>query len=257
MKLATPASELCKIEANLETIKSLTDCFEMRDCCLGLDIPNVELYHSDIQPIHPMLPDSLDKLIYVKKRWPELKVISLHVASNSPDVRLERGWYHLTKRALSEDEMIGHFKHNIQEIRDAIGTSVKLAIENNCYYPTAAYDTVTDPVFLTKLLSQSDVYFLLDYAHAQITAYNKKVSFQGYFKALPLDKLIQIHLSVPDLTGKVAADSHQSLSTESIMDFSGIIKKRNIEYVTVEYYQDIQILADILKELKTKLYDFI
>ena len=59
MKIATPISHLFTNEALAVQILRASDCLEERDHSPKPDISNSELYHSDLQLIHPFHVDQM------------------------------------------------------------------------------------------------------------------------------------------------------------------------------------------------------
>ena len=78
------------------------------------------------------------------------------------------------------------------------------------------------------------------------------MNYNEYIRLLPLDKIIQIHLSkeIYSKNGEVY-DAHEIPDNDDIKEFKRLISKYpNIEYVTLEYYKDINELNRFLIHLK-------
>ncbi len=81
---------------------------------------------------------------------------------------------------------------------------VPLLIENMDYSPYYSYP-VTHPItaspdFIRKLCEAIDCGFLLDIAHAKVSAYHLNISLESYLDRLPLDRVVEIHASSPSYT---------------------------------------------------------
>ena len=105
--------------------------------------------------------------------------------------------------------------------------------------------------------------FLFDLAHARITAHNKKSSYRNYINALPLDRMVQIHVSREGINEQgLAYDAHEFSDGEVLKEAKEIIHKFSPEYVTIEYYKDKDKLIQMLGQYKqicqmsTSLSDF-
>ena len=148
--------------------------------------------------------------------------------------------------------MIKYAKGNITWLRTVLNNDVGIAIENNNYYPTEAYDIVTNGDFISEIVYESDIYLLFDMAHAMVTAHNKKISYKGYINTLPLEKMIQIHICKPEISANgIAYDAHERPDDDMYERVTSLIQKYDtIKYLTVEYYKDKDILIDSLRRLR-------
>ena len=180
MKLATPISHLIKDEKLAGPILNNTDCFEVRDHTMNSNLPNQYLYHCDLQPIHEWPEEEFLHLEKVKVLKPELKLITFHCASCCDKPVLQGKVWVLGGRTYSRQEMIETSKKNFKRIREIFGPDVQLAVENNNYYKTAAYDIVCDPDFISEVVEENNLRLLCDLAHAQISAHNKGMKFEDY-----------------------------------------------------------------------------
>lgn len=251
LKLATPISHLIKDESLAGDITRFSDCYEVRDHTINSTLPNQFLYHCDLQPIHELTEENFEHLKKIRASKQDLKLVTFHCASccDRP-VLVGKSWQPGGKNYTAE-EMIEWSKKNFKRIREIFGTEVTLAIENNNYYQTPAYDIICDPEFITEVAVANDLRMLVDVAHAQISAVNKVISFQDYFSALPLERVIQIHLCKPgfDESGAIY-DAHQLPSQFELDLVKELASKFNPEYLTLEYYKSIGEIADCLKHLR-------
>ena len=148
-------------------------------------------------------------------------------------------------------------KKNIPLIKEIVG-DVKILIENNNYYPTKAYDIIANPNFISEIVYDNDIWFLFDQAHAEISAHNLKIEYEDYIQNLPLDRCKQIHLckmgyntSLYSKNFYLAEDYHLAPEFEEFQKTLKIIKEYPlIEYLTIEYYKDINGLLNSIKTAK-------
>ena len=79
------------------------------------------------------------------------------------------------------------------------------------------------------------------------------MSFAEYIQGLPLNKVVQIHLCSPafDEAGNIY-DAHQPPQEEQLKVVAEVIKKYNPQYLTLEYYKDVQEVATLLKTLRER-----
>ena len=139
-------------------------------------------------------------------------------------------------------------KKNFDEIKKIFGNNVKIGIENNNYYPTRAYNFITDCDFIYEVVMENDIEFLFDIAHAGITAFNKDIDFEDYISCLPLERLIQIHVCQFAAHDKTFAyDAHNSPGEKEWGIIKSLILKYSVpKYITVEYYKKKNLLINSL-----------
>ncbi|MBN3033701.1 MAG: DUF692 family protein [Candidatus Saganbacteria bacterium] len=121
----------------------------------------------------------------------------------------------------------------------------RLGFENEAYQPRVAH--VFEPDFLTEFFTRHpDTLFLLDLAHARVTANSLVLDPLEYFRALPLNKIGHIHLSHPAWligTGRnelALLDTHEAPREEDLgyLDQVLSLMGRVPEYLTIEYFRN-------------------
>ena len=148
--------------------------------------------------------------------------------------------------------MITNSIENTMWLRQNISSKTLIGLENNNYYPTEAYDIITDGDFIKDVLINNNLFLLLDIAHAMVTAHNKKISYKNYISTLPLDKLIQLHICQPYLP-KIG-DAHDAHNEPNEQMFAEVIRLINehktIKYLTIEFYRDKDLLVKSINRLR-------
>lgn len=252
LKIATPISQLFEIEKDVKAILQVSDCLECRDHSFVNSLPQQEIFHCELQPIHELSDSDFAYLAEIKRTKLDLKLISFHAASCCHAPVLVEMMFQPGGRAYTRDQMLTNAKANLAKIREIFENKVEIAVENNNYYPTAAYQFVTDADFIFELVYENDIMFVFDCAHAIITSHNKKICYQQYRQELPLDRTLQIHLSKPGL-GKngVCFDFHELIDHREIDELYFLMQKtKHLKYLTVEYYKDADNLVKIIRQLK-------
>lgn len=239
MKICTPVSHLFADEDLAKSIINYSDCLEGRPGMINYTHKKIEVFHCDV--IEPHKPDLdieyLKKVISIHKN---LKLITFHCASTTLKPKLNKEGYWIDGEPLLENEMIENFSKNIKLIKNIIGNDIKIAIENNNYYPSNSYETITDAKFISRLVNENDIYFLFDIAHAKVTCFNKNINYKRYIEELPLNKCIQVHVCEEGYVKNLAKDLHNFPTRNTIDEVYNLCKQySNIEYVTIEYYKDI------------------
>lgn len=253
VEIATPISNLFSNKKIAEGIINYSDCLECRDSSINSSYANQRLFHCELQPIHPLTIKDFRYLGYINKTKQDLKLITFHIASSGNKVEIRNKMFELTGKNFTGREMFKNAKYNIIRIKDIFGKDVKIGIENTNYYPTEAYKYVTDPEFICRLVYDNNINFLFDIAHAKITSYNKKISYEKYVEMLPLDRLIQVHISsfrVKKTANCVAYDLHCYPENEEFEDIKHLLDNLSAGYITIEYYKNGSNLINALKKLR-------
>ena len=255
IRLATPVSHLFENKDYEKTIVENSDVLECRDRSIDYEnhINKQELFHCELQPIHEWTNVEWEFLQNIKDTKPNLKLLTLHSASCCDKPSLSGRMFELGGREYTRKEMKGFAKYNFTQIKNIFGNSVEIAIENNNYYPTEAYRDVTEAGFISEIVNENNLRFLFDIAHAKVTCFNKNINFEKYKRELPLDRVIQVHICTYGIDDELnqAYDAHSYPNDEELLEVSKIITEcKNVKYLTVEYYRDIENLEISLKKVK-------
>jgi len=254
VKIATPVSHLFNNRSTAREIISVSNCLEVRESSLKIDWPKEYLFHVDIDINHEWDEEKRKYLNIAFDNKPDLQLISFQATTCCSSPKLMDNMFEIGGKVFSRDEMINSSTKNIDWLRKTLKSDIKIAIENNNYYPTEAYGVVTDGEFLSKIVYENNIYLLFDIAHALITAHNKSQDYISYKKTLPLDRVIQLHICKPDLSSTIAYDIHDKPDASIYEEvFSLIAEYPTIEYLTVEYYKEKFGLIDSIKQLKHSL----
>lgn len=124
---------------------------------------------------------------------------------------------------------------NFRRIARGFGFQGQLMVETLDYHEddgVSAYAYVTEPDFVKEILDATGYDLLLDMGHLAVAAGNKGIHYSDYFNnligATGVNRLREIHLSVPQKVGNIWLDSHRSFSahlaeeeTRTILDLFG------------------------------------
>lgn len=258
IKIATPISHMFNDALLAKQIIDISDCLECRDKTIDNQSPNQELFHCELEPIHKLTEEDFVYLANLKDKKKDLKLITFHMATSCSKPILEyskvkSGMFEVGGYSYTRNEMLDNAKNNFMKIKDIFKNDVKIAVENNNFYPSEAYKYITDAEFISEVVEQNDIYFLFDIAHAQVTAHNKGIDFEEYKNKLPLNRIIQLHICSPDIDSEtnIAYDAHNYPDNFKLEEVDRLIKKYpNIKYLTVEYYRDIENLIKSINKIK-------
>lgn len=130
---------------------------------------------------------------------------------------------------------------------------VPLILENLDYHPRSASEYACEPLFITAVLDAVDCGFLLDVAHARVSAHNLGIDQERYFRSLPLFRVREVHVSGPRLRDGAMADAHEPLQGEDWEALAFVLARTEPEAVTLEYTKDKDLLRDQLQRLRAML----
>lgn len=256
IKIATPISTLFTDVTLARRIAGASDCLECRDQSAASALPYQELFHSEAELIHPWPENLRVKIRKVFRGKPELAMATFHAASCCSAPVLKNRVYQPGGILYTAEQMREHARTNVAWLRSFLPSSVAIGIENNNYYPTPAYDVVTDGSFLTAIAEENELTFLLDIAHAHVTAWNRHLSYEAYRASLPLSRLVQLHISQSTVEDGLALDAHRAPGQEECAEVQALISRHpSVRYLTLEYYQDAAVLLALLGEYR-KIFPF-
>ena len=130
---------------------------------------------------------------------------------------------------------------------------VPLLLENLDYNATGAYEHLCEPEVIHTVLETTDTWFLLDLAHAQVSASRLGYTVDEYLTELPLGRVRQLHVSGPRLVGQTLADVHEVLRPEDYRVLERVLEQTDPWAVTLEYRRDADLLITQLERLQSLL----
>lgn len=255
-RIATPVSDLFLDKRYTKILIESSDCLELRDRSIDTNFENLEIFHCELQPIHEFTEKNFEYIQKIIDLHPHLELLTFHCASSCDDPYIEKGMFQVNGKKYTRQDLLDNAKHNLLKIREILGKGVKIGLENNNYFPTEAYEYVTDPEFISEIIHENQIYLLFDMAHARIVAYNQNIEYQEYKKKLPLDRIIQLHISSYGIRDGLAYDLHDYPEEEEFNEVRDIIRKYDVKYLTLEYYKDIEHLLISLKKIKEIINEF-
>ena len=149
----------------------------------------------------------------------------------------------------------------LERLIDAVGRvteglSVPVLIENLDYCPEGAYEHVCDPRFISEVVESTNCALLLDLAHLQVSADWLGIEPLEYADLLPLDRVVEVHLSSPRRLGQRLDDGHFELLEEDFRLLEWVLQRTMPEAIVLEYTRDEQRLLDQLQRLRALLDRF-
>ena len=251
-KIATPISHLFKNEGDATLITSNSDCLEYRDHSPSEgNIQLHELFHFEMQIIHPIDEPGFKYIEDAFRDKPHLKLASFHVASCCDKPVLIDGVFYIGGAEYSYEELQATAARNIARIRSFMPIGMRICVENNNYLNSPAYKYVIEAEFLNNLVTNNDIYFLYDIAHAHISAVNMDIPFEKYYSGLPISRTRQVHICKFGMRSETEAyDAHFAPDEFIYSELKKVIEQAAVDYVTVEYYKETDGLIRSLQYLK-------
>ena len=158
-----------------------------------------------------------------------------------------------TSQPISDEEYFERAAKNVEWLRDQYSGYIQ--VENLNYFPTGAYERVCEPEFICHITEAAGVGLLLDIGHAVVSAhylgYDDAIS---YINGLPLHRVREVQISHAGILEGVFEDLHEAPGEAELSIVRKIIANGyDIEYLTVEYYRDPDILCDVYRSIKERL----
>lgn len=139
---------------------------------------------------------------------------------------------------MNDKDICEHLCKNIKIFKDNL--SVPLLIENTPDTIIERKECDFYPYFKPERISEisinMDVYFLLDIAHAKITAQDHGWDIYDYIRQLPLKRIKEIHLAGSSYNKDgFPIDTHKAMEDEDYKLLEWVLKYSNPDVVTLEY----------------------
>ncbi|MBN1579865.1 MAG: DUF692 family protein [Anaerolineae bacterium] len=180
-------------------------------------------------------------------RCTESPWISMHITMWLPGMvwlMLRRGW----RMPLPDpDRATRRFARQVKKLARAINMPVLL--ENTEPLPFDGYDFEVYAERITKVVEQTECGLVLDIAHARVSAAALELDVYDYLSCLPLDRVVQLHISGPRVRNNRLVDAHEPLQEidYAVLDF--VLARTHPRVVTLEYIRERDALREQLFRL--------
>jgi uncharacterized protein (UPF0276 family) len=104
------------------------------------------------------------------------------------------------------DEALAHVVDRVKAVQDFLGTP--LALENPSSYVELAGASMKEWEFLARLAEEADCALLLDVNNVYVSAHNHGFDPGEYLRAVPFDRVVQLHVAGHTNHGTHIIDSH-------------------------------------------------
>jgi uncharacterized protein (UPF0276 family) len=112
------------------------------------------------------------------------------------------------------EEALAHTVQKIKQVQDFLERPI--ALENPSTYLEFKTSYIPEAEFLARLVTESNCNLLLDVNNVYVSCYNHRLDPKAYLDALPLDRVIQLHLSGHSNNGTHIIDTHDDYVVDEV-----------------------------------------
>lgn len=132
------------------------------------------------------------------------------------------------------EETIVQVVRNVASLRDRL--PVPLILENSPQYMAVPGSTMGMVDFIGEVARQAGLGLLLDLTHHTITCQNTGVDAISELDRLPLERVVEVHLSGLSVQSGIAWDDHASPAPPLVFElFARLLRRVRPRAVTIEY----------------------
>ncbi|MCD6518327.1 MAG: DUF692 family protein [Anaerolineae bacterium] len=198
---------------------------------------------------------------------------STHIGFSVADVTLNEALItQAASKLLSREQALENIVRNARALAEAL--PVPLLLENIPLFPNLAHLHVCEPDFIATVIAETGCGFLLDLAHARVSADVLGYEVHDYLQRLPLAKVVEIHLSGPRPLCKLderrqklvrenaqsiahllpfgeenLVDAHEPLQEEDYALLSWALERTQPRAISLEYFRQPGPLEEQLRRL--------
>ncbi len=146
------------------------------------------------------------------------------------------------------EEMINHVVSRIQTVQEFLGR--QMLIENVSSYISYQQSEMREWEFIAEISKRADCRILFDVNNVYVSSVNHEFNPMDYVKAMPSDRLYQIHLAGHLNMGDYIIDTHDHDIVDPVWDlYQKTLETHGFISTMIERDDHIPPLADLLKEL--------
>jgi uncharacterized protein len=145
------------------------------------------------------------------------------------------------------EEALGHVVERVQRVQDRLGE--RLLIENVSTYVELRENTLGEAEFLAAVAERSDCSILLDVNNVVVNAKNHGGVPLDFLRALPKERIRQLHLAGHSDHGTHALDDHGSAVSAEVMDlYREVVRRFGPIPTIVEWDDNVPSLVELEAE---------
>ncbi|OJT16531.1 hypothetical protein BO221_49620 [Archangium sp. Cb G35] len=145
------------------------------------------------------------------------------------------------------EEAVEHVVPRVREVQARVGRPFLL--ENPSYYALMPGGTLDEATFLRHVAEEADCGLLLDVNNVYVNARNHGYDPRAFVDALPLERVVQLHLAGHEQQPDVIIDTHGAPVCDEVWSLYRYVLERTGPVSTLlEWDQDIPSLEAVLDE---------
>ena len=146
------------------------------------------------------------------------------------------------------EEAIRHIVDRIKQVQDFLGR--QLLIENVSSYVSYQASIMTEWAFVSEIIRQADCLMLLDVNNIYVSSINHEFDPMDYIKAIPSERIYQIHLAGHSNMGDYIIDTHDHDIVDEVWAlYAETLNHHGMISTMIERDDNIPPLQELLKEL--------
>jgi uncharacterized protein (UPF0276 family) len=152
------------------------------------------------------------------------------------------------------EEALQHIIKRIRAVQDFLERPI--ALENPSTYLEFSQSSMPEAEFIARMAEESGCNLLLDVNNIYVTCYNHRLDVKTYLDTLPLDRVIQIHLSGHTNKGTHIIDTHDAQVIDEVWNIYKYVvhKAERVPNTMIEWDNHIPDFPEFYAELeKAKL----
>ncbi len=152
------------------------------------------------------------------------------------------------------EENLRHIIKRIKQIQDYL--ECPIALENPSTYLEFTQSSLSEADFIASMVTESGCRLLLDVNNVYVTCYNHRLDAKKYLDTLPLDSVIQIHLSGHSNKGTHIIDTHDDYVVDAVWELYKYVVHRagRVPNTMIEWDGNVPEFPELYAEL-TKAKD--
>lgn len=148
------------------------------------------------------------------------------------------------------EEALKHIVQRIRQVQDFIERPI--ALENPSTYLEFKSSSMPEAEFIARMAEASGCNLLLDVNNVYVTCYNHRLDAKAYLDNLPLDRVIQIHLSGHSNKGTHIIDTHDNHVVDEVWNlYKYVVKKSGrVPNTMIEWDDNIPEFPTLFAEME-------
>ena len=132
------------------------------------------------------------------------------------------------------EETVEQVVRNVNRVRARF--QMPIILENSPQYFEIPGSTMTMADFVSRVLAACDIGLLLDLTHFMITCLNTGRSPQRELDRMPLERVVEVHMSGLSVQSGIAWDDHASAAPDEVFELLPVVAQRSpVRALTFEY----------------------